>query len=63
MDSNIFPNVLLGDDPSIGAFCIIGEPPRGKAEGELATRIGARALLRSHTVIYAGNVIGKTFSR
>ena len=35
--------------------------PRGKISGELATRIGARAIIRSHTVIYAGNVIGDDF--
>ena len=59
--SHIFPNVHLGDDAIIGEFAIIGEPPRGKAPGELETRIGARALIRSHTVIYAGNVIGDDF--
>ncbi|MDE3088778.1 MAG: N-acetyltransferase [Chloroflexota bacterium] len=40
---------------------MIGEPPRGKEPGELETRIGARAVIRSHTVIYAGNVIGDDF--
>lgn len=60
-NAHIFPNVAFADEPTVGAFCIIGEPPRGKAEGELATRIGARAVLRSHTVIYAGNVIGDDF--
>lgn len=57
----IFPNVELGADSQIGAFAIIGEPPRGKKPGELETRIGARAVIRSHTVIYAGNVIGNDF--
>ncbi|MBI5300783.1 MAG: N-acetyltransferase [Chloroflexi bacterium] len=40
---------------------MVGEPPRGKRAGELKTRIGARAVIRSHTVIYAGNVIGDDF--
>jgi acetyltransferase-like isoleucine patch superfamily enzyme len=31
------------------------------AEGELKTVLGSEALLRSHTVIYAGNVIGTGF--
>lgn len=57
----ILPNVQLGSDATISAFCIIGEPPRGKKPGELETRIGARAVIRSHTVIYAGNVIGDDF--
>jgi len=59
--SQIHPNVHLPDDAQLGAFVIIGEPPRGKISGELATRIGARAIIRSHTVIYAGNVIGDDF--
>ncbi|MBI4786370.1 MAG: transferase [Chloroflexi bacterium] len=57
----IFPNVHLGADATIGEFAIVGEPPRGKAPGEVETRIGARAVIRSHTVIYAGNVIGDDF--
>ncbi|TAH50738.1 MAG: N-acetyltransferase [Chloroflexota bacterium] len=57
----IHPNVFFTTDPTLGAFVIIGEPPRGKGSGELVTRIGARAVIRSHTVIYAGNVIGDDF--
>lgn len=57
----IHPQVHLPDDAQVGEFCIIGEPPREKKAGELATRIGARAVIRSHTVIYAGNVIGDDF--
>lgn len=58
---HIYPNVSFADKPTIGEFCIVGEPPRGKKAGELVTRIGARAVIRSHTVIYAGNVIGDDF--
>src|SRR5213078_1955700 len=39
----------------------VGTPPRGAADGELATTIGDRAVIRSHTVVYAGNVIGRNF--
>ena len=35
------------------------EPPKGKAPGELVTRIGKGAVIRSHTIIYAGNEIGE----
>ena len=35
--------------------------PRGVAAGTLATTIGDQAVIRSHTVIYAGNVIGRNF--
>jgi acetyltransferase-like isoleucine patch superfamily enzyme len=45
----------------IGDFVIIGVPPRGGQPGDLATHIGSHALLRSHTVIYAGNMIGAHF--
>lgn len=61
MDSNIFPNVFFANEPTLGAFVIVGEPARGMAAGEAETRIGARAVIRSHTVIYAGNVIGDDF--
>jgi len=51
-------NVSLGPGSVIEEFCIIGVPPRGSTDGELATTIGEGAVIRSHTVIYAGNVIG-----
>lgn len=60
--TRIYPNVIIGDGAQIGDFCIIGLPPKGKAPGELATRIGKNAVIRSHTVIYAGNEIGDNFN-
>ena len=57
----VYPNVLLGSDVEIGEYVVIGVPPRGKEPGELETRIGPNAMIRSHTVIYAGNVIGANF--
>jgi acetyltransferase-like isoleucine patch superfamily enzyme len=59
--SKIYPNVHLGVDATIGDFVVLGEPPRGREAGELETRIGARAVIRSHTVVYAGNHIGDNF--
>jgi len=53
--------VQIGKDAQIGDFVIIGQPPSGREPGELPTVLGARALIRSHTVIYAGNVIGEDF--
>ena len=61
MTHKLYPNVLLGENVYIGEYVIIGIPPRDKLEGELATVIGDNAVIRSHTVIYAGNVIGKNF--
>ena len=57
----IYPNVEIGQGAEIGDFVIIGIPPRGKAPGELKTLIGGNAVIRSHTVIYAGNAIGDNF--
>lgn len=57
----IYPNVQLGADVIIEDFCVIGCPPRGRASGELETVIGDHAMIRSHTVIYAGNRIGHSF--
>lgn len=59
--AKIYPNVQLGENVEIGDFVVLGVPPRGKAEGELPTVVGDGAVIRSHTVIYAGNVIGKRF--
>jgi UDP-3-O-[3-hydroxymyristoyl] glucosamine N-acyltransferase len=53
--------VYLGANTEIGDFVIVGVPPRGKAAGDLPTHIGPNAVIRSHTVIYAGNVIGAYF--
>ena len=57
----VYPNVILGKNVTIGDYCIIGHPPKGKKPGELKTEIGDNAIIRSHTVIYAGNKIGSNF--
>jgi acetyltransferase-like isoleucine patch superfamily enzyme len=57
----IFPGVTLGDGSIVEDYCIVGSPPRGKKGGELETIIGRGAVIRSHTVIYAGNRIGDNF--
>lgn len=58
----IYDNVEIGKNVEIEEFCIIGKPPRGKKNGELKTIIGDNAVIRSGTVIYAGNTIGKNFN-
>jgi acetyltransferase-like isoleucine patch superfamily enzyme len=55
----VYPGVELGDNVTIEDFCIIGAPFPGGADAK--TRIGDGALIRSHTVIYAGNTIGHHF--
>lgn len=60
--SKIYENVEIGEGAEIGDFVVIGVPPKGKAPGELHTVIGKNAVIRSHTVIYAGNRIGDNFN-
>ena len=55
----IYPGVTLGTNAVVEDFCIIGAPFAGQ-QGE-PTVIGDNAVIRSHTVIYAGNIIGHRF--
>lgn len=57
----IYPGVKLGMNVIIEDFCIIGAPPRGTKPGEMETILGDDAVIRSHTVIYAGNRNGNKF--
>jgi len=57
----IYDAVVLGENTTIEDFCIIGVPARGHSSGDMKTIIGSDAHIRSHTVIYAGNRIGKGF--
>ena len=59
--ASIYPNVTFGQNCVVEDYAIVGVPPRGCAPGELETRIGDNAVIRSHTVIYAGNEIGDNF--
>jgi acetyltransferase-like isoleucine patch superfamily enzyme len=52
----LLPGVRLGPGSRIGEFCVLGEGGDGEP-----TIVGAGALLRSHTVIYAGTTIGDRF--
>lgn len=61
MLSQIFDNVRIGPDAVIEDYCILGIAPAGKQLDDPATIIGCNALIRSHTVIYAGNRIGDHF--
>lgn len=59
--AKILKNVKLGENVTVEDFVIIGVPPKDKREGELKTVICSNSVIRSHTVIYAGNVIGDNF--
>ena len=55
----IYPNVEFGKNVIIEDYCIIGTPFKGQADEK--TIIGDNAIIRSHTIIYAGNQIGSNF--
>jgi acetyltransferase-like isoleucine patch superfamily enzyme len=57
----IYSNTEIGPGTVIGDYVELGVPPRGKKEGELKTVIGPESTIRSKTIIYAGNRIGKKF--
>jgi len=59
--AKIHSNVILGNNCTIGEFVIIGEPVRGYKQQDCKTIIGDNAVIRSHTVIYEGNVVGSNF--
>jgi acetyltransferase-like isoleucine patch superfamily enzyme len=52
-------NVQLGKNVEIGDYVLVGVQPPGA--DNLATIIGDNSVIRSHTVIYAGNTIGRNF--
>ena len=54
----IAANVTVGEGCDLQAPCILGKPPRGAAEGERPLVIGAGAVIRPFTTIYAGSTIG-----
>ena len=51
-------NVTLGAGADLQAPCVLGKAPRGAAPGELALAIGAGAVIRPFTTIYAGSTFG-----
>ncbi len=57
--AKIYPHVQLGDNVTIEEYCIIGCPFKGYNDEQ--TVIGDNAVIRSGTVIYAGNRIGDNF--
>lgn len=48
--------MILGSNPFIGEYVLLGIYPKNGEAGKLV--IGDNAIIRSHTVIYAGNRIG-----
>ena len=63
--TTIYDNVEIGPNTIIADHCIIGEPTAAYYRDEKYTQpktiIGAESLIRSHSIIYAGAVIGSHF--
>lgn len=57
----IQPWVDLTDDSVVEPFCVLGALPANANPESAFLRIGVGAVIRSHTVIYAGNTIGDRF--
>ncbi len=60
MTYTICENVRLGPGYAIQDYVIVGLRPDGSVD-DMETLIGENAVIRSHTVIYAGNTIGEGF--
>jgi acetyltransferase-like isoleucine patch superfamily enzyme len=60
-ECTIYPNVQVGPGSTLYGPCILGQPPRGAQPGELPLVIGAGAVIRPFTTIYAGTTIGSHF--
>ena len=59
-DYKIYSNVKKGKNFKIESFSIIGLLPKSGLDSD-KTVIGDNAYIRSHSVIYAGNIIGDNF--
>lgn len=65
-DTTIFDNVTIEDNAIIAHNCVIGEPLNeyysNPGYENPVTIIGTNSLIRSHTIIYAGNRLGEYVS-
>lgn len=59
--AKIYPNVILGRNHTIEDFVVIGVPTSKDLHQQSTTTVNDNAYIRSHTVIYACNRIGKNF--
>lgn len=57
----IHDGVVFEGGATVEDWCVVGAPASGTGE-KRRTVIGDGAVLRSHTVIYAGSVIGRNFT-
>lgn len=57
----IYPNTQIAPGATIESFVVLGMPPREPALPPRPLVLGEGAHIRSHTVIYGENVIGRRF--
>jgi acetyltransferase-like isoleucine patch superfamily enzyme len=57
---SVYEPVEIGKDPTIEDFVVLGKPPVGSKTG-MKLIIGDFPVIRSGTIIYAGNTIGDNF--
>ena len=57
----VHSKVSLGLNQNLSKHIILGQPARGDSPGDIGLTIGNNCLIRSHTIIYAGNQIGDNF--
>jgi acetyltransferase-like isoleucine patch superfamily enzyme len=60
-DVKIYDRVSVGPGSIIYGPAILGQPPRGKEDGERPLIIGDNSIIRPFTTIYAGSTIGHNF--
>jgi acetyltransferase-like isoleucine patch superfamily enzyme len=56
----VYEPIKVGKDPTIEDFVVLGKPPVG-SKTEMKLIIGDFPVIRSGTIIYAGNAIGDNF--
>ena len=52
----IYDEVEIGEDTTIGDFCVIGHPAN---EPSSWTILGKSCVIRSHTIVYSGAALGE----
>jgi acetyltransferase-like isoleucine patch superfamily enzyme len=57
----IYDDVKIGNKSEIEDFVVLGKRPKSKSKKKMPLKIGNNALLRTGTIIYAGNTIGSNF--
>jgi len=57
----VYQNVELQGKGNVQPYCLLGVPSESSSEGTNKTIVGKDYNIRSHTVIYSGNIIGESF--